>query len=331
MSDGEGGPDLGWRDIFPEPFVVLLLGARGEGKSALSHRLVEEFEDDDRDAYIMGFPRSKADLLPDEIEILPATTTQDEWPENSIVLIHEAHQVLHARRSMDAENLELDQLVTVSRHKDSDIIYDTQQSQRLDKNAVAAVDGICVRWPALMQEQFERRALRPIISDARDALSKYVNVHDEEDYTYVERKENDNGVDLLKKHVYVHADQFRGEYPHEVELAEHWSEEISKAYSDPDADTEESDEAGEESGEDDEDPLDAFIEDDRMSGVLERALQYEQTLGDDWEAADVGAAGGHISAMLTAGIIQREYRSNSTKTFSLSNPSRVEDKLAETA
>lgn len=331
MTDDADLPDLGWRDIFPEPFVVLLLGARGEGKSALSHRLVEVFEDADRDAYIMGFPRSKEHLLPDEINILPATTTQEEWPEDSIVLIHEAHQVLHARRSMDAENLELDQLVTVSRHKNSDIIYDTQQSQRLDKNAVAAVDGICVRWPALMQEDFERRALRPIISDARDALSEYVNVHDTGDYKYVERVENDNGVDLLKKHVYVHADQFRGEFPNKVSLAEHWSEEISRAYSDPDPHGDESDESDGESEEGKEDPLDSFIEDDRMSSVLRRALDYEETIGNDWEAADVGASGGHISAMLSAGIITREYRSNSTKTFSLANPSRVESKLSEAA
>lgn len=219
-----------WEDILPEPFVTLLLGERGSGKTALGHRLLEVFEDSDRDAYIMGFPEHKRDELPEWLEVLPPTTTRDQWPENSIVLIHEAHQLLHARRSMDAENLNLDELVTVSRHKDSNIIYDTQQSQRLDKNAVAAVDAICVRWPALMQEEFERRAVRPIIEDARDALEKYVTIHDGDGYTYVEHDEDGDGVEELKKHVYVHADQFRGEYPYEVRLADHWSEDISKAY-----------------------------------------------------------------------------------------------------
>jgi hypothetical protein len=223
--------DIGWKDIFPEPFVALLLGARGEGKTALAHRMLEVFGDNGRDVYIMGFPEDKQHLLPDEVEVLPPDTHRSEWPENSIVLIHEAHHLLHARRSMDAENLNLDELVTVSRHKDSNIIYDTQQSQRLDKNAVAAVDGICVRWPALMQEEFERRAVRPIIEDARDTLSKYVTIHDEADFTFVERDEDDDGVEKLKKHVYIHADRFRGEYPNEIDLASWWSEDISKAYS----------------------------------------------------------------------------------------------------
>lgn len=224
--------DLGWEDIFAEPFVILELGARGEGKTALGHRLLEVFAnaDKERDAYIMGFPDDKQHLLPEWIDVLPPGTPKHRWPENSIVLIHEAHQLLHARRSMDAENLELDQLVTISRHKDSNIIYDTQQSHRLDKNAVAAVDGILARWPALMQEDFERRAIKPIVKEAREVLSKYVTVHDEDDFTYVERKQNENGVDELKKHVFVHADQFRGEFPHELQLADHWHEDISKAY-----------------------------------------------------------------------------------------------------
>jgi hypothetical protein len=222
--------DISWEVILDEPFVLLGLGARGEGKTALGHRLLEVFGTNGRDAYIMGFPEAKRDLLPAWVEVLDPTTRMEAWPEDSIVLIHEAHHLLHARRSMDVENLEIDKLVTISRHKNSDIIYDTQQSHRLDKNAVAAVDGIAVRWPALMQEDFERRQVRPIIKDARDALSEYVEVHDDEDYTFVERLEDDRGTDLLHKHVYVHAEQFRGEYPHEVRLARHWSEDISKAY-----------------------------------------------------------------------------------------------------
>lgn len=228
--------DINWEEIIPEPYVSLLLGSRGGGKTALAHRLLEVYggSDGDRDAYIMGFPESKEHLLPDWITILDPTTGVDDWPQDSIVLIHEAHHLLHARRSMDTENLEVDMLITVSRQKNSCVVYDTQQSHRLDKNSVAAVDAILVRWPALMQEKFERRAVRPIISDAREALRKYVEIHDEDDFTFVERLETDDGVERLKRHCYVHADRFRGEYPHPLPLPEHWSEEISKAFSDAD-------------------------------------------------------------------------------------------------
>jgi hypothetical protein len=231
--------DISWADILAEPFVGLVLGNRGEGKTALSHRLLEVFSGggERRDAYILGFPADKEHLLPSWVDVLPETIGYNKWPEDSVVLIHEAHHLLHARRSMDTENLEIDKLVTVSRHKNSDVIFETQQSHRLDKNSVAAVDAVICRYPALMQEQFERREVRPIIEAARDTLDKYVTVHENGDYTYVERDTDENGVERLKKHAYVHAGRFRGEYPHEIVLPDHWSEEISKAYSDIDADS----------------------------------------------------------------------------------------------
>lgn len=319
--------EIDWEKIVPEPFVVLLLGARGEGKTALGHRLLEVFHESDRDAYIMGFPDENAHLLPEWIETLPATITRDEWPENSIVLIHEAHMLLHARRSMDVENLELDELVSISRHKDSDIIYDTQQSQRLDKNAVAAVDGICVRWPALMQEDFERRAVKPIIKDARDALSEYVTVHDEDDFTYVEREQNDAGVDLLNKHVYVHADQFRGEYPHEVELAEHWSEDISTAY----GDTEEieAEAADDEEDEHEHPEIHKIFTDPTYRDILRKAVEWEETHDKGFQTTQIGASGGHISKLLAEEVIEYEYQSSNTKRFQLVNREATKQILEE--
>lgn len=319
--------DIGWHEILPEPFVVCVLGARGEGKTALSHHLVEVFEDDDRDAYIMGFPEDKTHLLPADMEVLPATTARGEWPEDSIVLIHEAHQLLHARRSMDAENLELDKLVTVSRHKNSDIVYETQQSHRLDKNAVASVDALLVRWPALMQEQFERRAVRDIIAEAREALSDYVTVHDEDDYEYVERRADEDGTDMLKKHVYVHADRFRGEYPDEVPLPDHWSDGISKAYGSPAPD--EDDGSGPDDATTEDNRLAAKLNDARYREILSKALERQLPADDDWKAMEVNAAGGHISSLLADGIIEREYESNNIKTFKVKRPLTVKEHLSE--
>ncbi|MFW5900686.1 MAG: hypothetical protein ACOCTH_02800, partial [Halodesulfurarchaeum sp.] len=34
----------------------------------------------------------------------------------------------------------------------------------------------------------------------------------------------------VKKHAYVYSGRFDGEYPHSIPLADHWTEEISKAY-----------------------------------------------------------------------------------------------------
>ena len=215
-----------WEDILVEPFVGLILGQRGSGKTALGHELLERFgKDSDRSAYILGFPEHLRDELPEWVEVLPPTTGRENWPENSVVLVHEAHQLLHARRSMDGANIEIDELVTVSRHRDSDIIFETQQSQRLDRNSVTAVDAIIFREPALMQADFERKQLRPIVKEAEEVFEEYTETIEEDGYTFREKS------DEVKKHAYIHSGRFIGEYPHEIGLADHWTEDISKAYS----------------------------------------------------------------------------------------------------
>lgn len=219
-----------WEDILPEPFVTLILGQRGAGKTALGHLLLERFHSDDREAYILGFPDDKTGALPEWVNVLDAGTVlgADDvtavWPEESVVLIHEAHHLLHARRSMDSANLEIDTLLTVSRHKDSDIIMETQQSQRLDKNMVTGSDAVVFREPALMQSEFERSGMKKLVRRADEVFEQYVETIDGDGYTYREKS------DAVKKHAYVHADRFDGEYPHEIELADHWSDAISRAY-----------------------------------------------------------------------------------------------------
>jgi len=214
-----------WETILSEPFVGLILGQRGSGKTALGHRLLEVFgEDTDRDAYILGFPEHLRDRLPEWIDVLAPSTGREDWPENSVVLVHEAHQLLHARRSMDSASVEIDELVTISRHRDSDIIFETQQSQRLDRNSVTAVDAIILREPALMQADFERKQLRPIVREAAETFEQYTETIEGDGYTYREKS------DEVKKHAYIHSGRFIGEYPHEIGLADYWSEDISKAY-----------------------------------------------------------------------------------------------------
>lgn len=228
-----------WLDILVEPFTALILGQRGGGKTALGHLLLELFaENTDRDAYILGFPEHLRDELPEWIDVLPPETGMEQWPEESVVLIHEAHMLVHARRSQNAENVELDELVTISRHKDSDIIFETQQSQRLDKNAVTAADAIIFREPALMQSDFERGGMKKIVNAADDYFEQFVEEVEADDYTFRQK------TDAVKKHAYVHSGRFIGGYPHKIDLADHWSESISKAYAEVSPETAEGGDGG---------------------------------------------------------------------------------------
>ncbi|ASJ11251.1 hypothetical protein A3L12_08065 [Thermococcus sp. P6] len=219
--------ELDWKDILPEPFVVLILGMRGAGKTALGHYLLEYFGEQGKrkPAYIIGFPAHKRHLLPSWIKPLDELY----FPDNSVVLLHEAHFYLHARRSMNDQNIEIDKLITVSRHKNVDIIIETQQSFRLDKNVVAEVDALIFRAPELMQERFERQEVRFITNRAKEAFSPYIK-----EYNVVRDGEVvGRYMKLLpeaKKKAYIYGKNYEGMFPHDIPLPSYWSDEISRAY-----------------------------------------------------------------------------------------------------
>lgn len=297
--------DPAWEDILPEPFVTLILGQRGSGKTALGHLLVERFHSDERDAYILGFPDDKQDALPDWLSVLRAERVLDTddvtavWPENSVVLIHEAHHLLHARRSMDSANLEIDTLLTVSRHKNSDIIMETQQSQRLDRNMVTGADAVVFRQPALMQAEFERSGMKTLVREADAVFEQYVDTVEGDGYTYREVS------DEVQKRAYVHAERFVGEYPDRIPLADHWTEDISRAY------------AGTAVGSDG-DSGGTALDDDEQTCLLtvaeyereNRPFDYSVQGVDHDDVARVAHAWNQMRSLRTAGLIRKVYESS---------------------
>ena len=292
-----------WEDILVEPFVGLILGQRGAGKTALGHRLLELFgRDSERQAYILGFPEHLRDELPEWIEVLPPDTTRDSWPEDSVVLVHEAHQLLHARRSQQAENIEIDELVTVSRHRNSDILFETQQSGRLDKNSVMAVDAVIFREPALMQADFERKGMRKIVREAEEVFEQYAETVEGDGFTYREKSPE------VKKHAYVHSDRFIGEYPHEIELANHYSETISKAYSETGV------EGGSSRDDDELVALNACASWEAENRPLEHQIQGAEhddvPLAQPWRA---------LKALMADGLVEKVYDSNSKTRYRLTD------------
>lgn len=176
----------------------------------------------------------KRDLLPDWITPLDDFA----FPQDSVILLHDAHFYLHARRSMSQGNIDIDKLVTVSRHRNVDIIVETQQSFRLDRNIVAEVDAIIFRLPELMQERFERPEVRWITDMAKKAFSPYIG-----EYQVVDDSGKAVGTyrkvspEVVKK-AFVYSKNFIGMYPHDIPLPSYWSEEISRAYGELRADRE---------------------------------------------------------------------------------------------
>lgn len=315
--------DITWWEILPEPFVVLILGQRGGGKTALGHYLLELFSDQGRrkPAYIIGFPMHKRHLLPDWI------TPLDElyFPDNSVVLLHEAHFYLHARRSMAEQNIEIDKLITVSRHKNVDIIVETQQSFRLDRNIVAEVDALIFRVPELMQEEFERPEIRRLITKVKKAFEPYV-----EEYMV---KKDGKVVGMYRivkpealKRAYIYAKNYKGMYPHDIPLPSYWNEEISRAYGEL-----KEDKVREMAKQDA--LIDLLLHDERYVNILKRALEVEKELEKKgwsdigWEAYEVGAVGNELLKLRKMGVVEVVMKTSRHTNYKLSDPERVRKAL----
>ena len=127
-------PDAEWRRFIVHPSVVLILGKRGIGKTALGYRLLELFRYGPR-PYVVGVPASAQKDLPDWIGIAPSL---EEVPPNSIALVDEAYLAYHARGSMATQSKAMSQNINLSRQREQTIIFVSQEARQVDKNIASS-------------------------------------------------------------------------------------------------------------------------------------------------------------------------------------------------
>jgi len=298
-----GADEINWFTILDEPFVVLILGERGGGKTALGHLLLELFSDrgEKKPAYIIGFPVH-------------------------VVLLHEAHFYLHARRSMKEDHLAIDKLLTVSRHKNVDIIVETQQSFRLDRNIVAEVDAIIFRVPELMQEKFERPEVRWITQMAKEVFKPFVKEFEVVKDGKVIAKYREI-LPEAKKHAFIYSKKYIGMYPHKIPLPSYWTEEISKAYGELKEQKEP--QAKGMVGK----ILEILKASPEYAEYFERMLEWDEKnknseyydLGFEW--TDVRVPPQVLKRLYLEGILELAYSSNRRKGYLLKDPQVVKETL----
>lgn len=160
-------PDRKWLDVVIHPSVVVILGRRGGGKSALGFRLLELNRFRSK-PYVVGLPESGAKELPDWLGTVPSL---DDLPRDSIALIDEAYLTYHARDSMSETNRSVSQLLNLSRQRNQTLIFVTQEARQLDKNITSVADVVVFKKPSALQIELERPELRPIARRAHDAFT----------------------------------------------------------------------------------------------------------------------------------------------------------------
>ena len=95
------------------PAVILILGHRGSGKTALAVRL-QELLRDAAPPYAVGLPPKAGKLLPDWYGLSSDFNT---IPNNAIVYVPESYRMFHARTSQTAQGRMIADLINLSRHR----------------------------------------------------------------------------------------------------------------------------------------------------------------------------------------------------------------------
>lgn len=160
-------PDALWLKKILHPSVVLILGKRGSGKSALAYRIMELFRFGPK-PYVVGVPASKRHLLPEWIGI---ATCLEVVPMGAIIIIDEAYLLFHARGSTAQESKEMSKLVNLSRQKEQTIIFVSQEARQIDKNIASSANVIIFKDLGILQLQFERPEFNNLATKAKEAFA----------------------------------------------------------------------------------------------------------------------------------------------------------------
>jgi hypothetical protein len=159
--------DNRWREILVHPSVVLLLGKRGSGKSALGYRLLELFRYG-LTPYVLGVPTRGRKLLPEWIGIAQGL---DEIPAKSIVLVDEAYLRYHSKESLSPASREMSRILNLSRQRDQTFIFVTQEARQVDKNIASSANVVVFKDLGMLQLEFDRPELNGIANQAKQAFT----------------------------------------------------------------------------------------------------------------------------------------------------------------
>jgi len=136
---------------------------------------------------------------------------------NTVYLLSDAHLSLYAREWGTDFNKTMDKLITISRHKDIDFILSTQETSRLDKNIITAVDAVIFKEPSLLASEFERPEVRKLVEEANEVFKPLGKK---------EKLETAYAITQTGRHVVT-----------DIHLPFYWSNELSKRYGKLDWDT----------------------------------------------------------------------------------------------
>ena len=158
--------DYKWLDLVPHPSVVLIIGKRGGGKSALGYRILELVRNHG-EPYVVGLPAKAHKLLPDWVGTMDRL---DDVPPKAVVLVDESYLRYHSRATTAPKGRDIGSLINLSRQKEQTLLFIVQEARQLDVNIVSQMDVLAVKELSDLPKGFERPQLRTLTDKARAAF-----------------------------------------------------------------------------------------------------------------------------------------------------------------
>jgi len=155
-----------WLKIFSRYPVILILGAKGMGKSCLAFWLLEIMRYRGP-CYVYRLPGKGKRLIPPWLGILQELA---DAPVGSIILIDEAYLSFFSRDSQSGANKEITRIVNLSRQKKLTLIFVAHESRHLEKNILSGIDTLIFKKPAPLQIGLDRSFLKPYLLRAQKAF-----------------------------------------------------------------------------------------------------------------------------------------------------------------
>jgi hypothetical protein len=196
-----------WLDSFAAGKVMLIMGRRGSGKTALAAKIGEFAMAKFRmPVYWIGLPEQARDLLPHWISM---AHSPDQCPVGCFIIIDEAGLHFLSLAFATDQNRLLRALLMVCRQRHSSLVLAVQSSRDLEYSVVRQADSIIFREPGMHQPDSERPDIRAM---ARQAALAFKNMSKEEKL----------------ESAYVFDDDFTGII--KCTLPSFWSEDLSHVY-----------------------------------------------------------------------------------------------------
>lgn len=147
----------------------MILGHRNSGKSAQGWWLAEQAHERKRPTAAYGLPNAAQRVIPRWVKPIQRL---DELAslKPSLVLLDESALSFNARRSQSQDNLDLNKIIAVARHKGHGLVFISQHSRQIDVGIVTEADIVLFKQPSLLHVRFARPELRPEVEAAYTAF-----------------------------------------------------------------------------------------------------------------------------------------------------------------